>query len=295
MSGTHKLFVFLFLSLALALTLAFRGNAPTRDEIEVNVNTSWMLDRVWDDGAAQYAVYDAKWQRYERLNPGRVCMLVVKEPWLAAQDVKSEDSSAGDFDVLKFNLIRDVNTGVYTYEQMSSVFARRATGALRKYATASLEACGLTTAQMTKGKLDTHSYWGDQADRQVSWPDGAIPEDALPLYLRGILKGELPKTLLVFPSLMAGHLPLLEAVKFDVRRKPGVKVKTAAGTFETTEINLTYGEEVLTFQFSNEPGHVLVRYHDSFGTEYTLAKVERMPYWRRNAPKDESWWPKRLR
>ncbi|MFT7616430.1 MAG: hypothetical protein ACI97A_000051 [Planctomycetota bacterium] len=286
----------LVVGLVVLLSSSRNETIPLPEEIAIGITSDWMRDGIWDDGNAEYSVYDAEWRRYGRLNKGRVCMLIVKEPWQAKLDTKSEGGQPADFDVLKLNVIRDINTGVYTYEQMASVFARRDTGALRKYVTGSLEACGQTSTMLMKGQLSTRSYWGDQGNRDQNWPANAIPEDALPLYLRGLMTGELPTSISVFPSLMAGRLPRLEPTTFSVERKLDVTVKTAAGTFNTVSFTLSYGRENRVFQFdSTAKGRTLVRFRHSNGTEYTLAKTERMPYWQMNGPADEAWWPKRLR
>ena len=58
--------------------------------------------------------------------------------------------------------MRDVPTGIYTYHQMASVFLRRDSGELRKLSVMSSEGCGISTAHMVGGELETRSYFDGQ-------------------------------------------------------------------------------------------------------------------------------------
>ena len=120
------------------------------------------------------------WARYGHHYDGRALLVLVKEPWAPELEVKADDPAAAGFEVLKLNHVRDVPTGIYTYHQMASVFPRRDTGALRKLAATSSEACGVSTAEMVRGRLETRSYFDGQGDRTLDYPAGALPEDGLP-------------------------------------------------------------------------------------------------------------------
>ena len=148
-----------------------------------------------------------------RCIPGRALTILVKEPWAPDLEVKADTPRPDGFEVLKLNFIRDVPTGIYTYHQMASTFLRRDDGELRKLATSSTEGCGISTAEMTDGSLTTRSYFDGQGERRMPWPEGAVPEDALPAVLRDWVVGEPPATMLVFPSLLAGRFPGLEAAR----------------------------------------------------------------------------------
>lgn len=243
---------------------------------------AWRASAVWDDGKAELCAYDVTWARYGHRFPGRALLVLVKEPWAPDLEVKADQPREDGFEVLKLNHIRDVPTGIYTYHQMASVFARRDTGALRKIAATSSEACGLSTAEMVGGRLETRSYFDGQGNRTTDYPESALPEDGLPLFLRGYVKGQAPATVSVFPSLLHGAFPRLAPATYRVEKK-----SVEAGV----EIRLTGGKSVLAYTFDVEPPHRLLRFEREDGTVYKMAKCERVPYWEMNKPGDEGWWP----
>src|SRR5688500_12946391 len=124
--------------LFLALVIwAIRSDSET-DAGQVNAepiaavagDPSWRRSPLWDDGKAEYCAYDVTWARYGHHFDGRALLVLVKEPWAPDLEVKADTPRKDGFDVLKLNHIRDVQTGIYTYHQMASVYTRRDSGAL---------------------------------------------------------------------------------------------------------------------------------------------------------------------
>jgi hypothetical protein len=254
----------------------------------------WRLDRIWDDGKAEFCAYQVRWPRYGELYQGRALLILVKEPWNSEMDVKSDARGSGDFEVLKLNHVRDVPTGIYTYHQMASVYLRRVSGELQKLTATSSEACGITTALMRRGRLATRSYFEGQADREQEYPTGAHPEDGLPALLRDYLAGEVPQSIRVFPSLMAARLPELLPVETRLSRRLGVEVERTGSSEQATELRLESADGWSIYQFDPDPPHSLTRLEKSDGTLYELVKCERIAYWEMNQPGDGDWYPERL-
>jgi hypothetical protein len=247
---------------------------------------SWRRDPLWDDGKAEFCAYEAVWARYGHHYPGRVLLVLVKEPWNDRLDVKADDPAASPFEVLKLNHVRDVATGIYTYHQMSSIYLRRDSGSLQKIAATSSEACGISTAEMVRGRLETRSYFDGQGDRSLAWPANALPEDGLPAALRDFVVGEAPAKLTLFPSLMQSRFPELAAAEWRVEKRnvePGV------------EIQLLRQGGSLAYTFEREPPHRLLRFETGDGTVYRMAKCERLPYWQMHDPGGEAWLPEGVR
>jgi len=256
---------------------------------------SWRHSPLWDDGRAEFCVYEVTWARYRNRYAGRAILVAVKEPWAPELDVKADHPRADGFDVLKLNHARDVPTGIYTYHQMASVYVRRDDGTLRKWSATSSELCGISTADMTGGVLRTRSYFDGQGDRTRPWPQGAMPEDGLPLALRDYVSQEPPASVQVFPSLMAGRFATLDVRTMSVRRTRRDRVEVPAGTFAGVEIRLQDGSGFLAYTFDARAPHLLLHFQDASGTEYRLAKSDRLVYWEQHDPGDESWLPPELR
>jgi hypothetical protein len=258
-------------------------------------DAGWRHDPVWDDGKAEYCAYEVDWARYEAVYPGRALLIVVKEPWAPELDVKADRPRADGFEVLKLNHVRDVPTGIYTYHQMASVFVRRDGGELEKIAATSSEACGVSTAGMTGGRLETRSYFDGQGHRTDGYPGGALPEDGLPMMLRDYLDGAAPAELTVFPSLMMGRFAELAPAVYRLERRPVQSVEVPAGGGPGIELLLKNRDGWLSYTFDEAPPHRLLAHRRSDGTEYRLARCERLAYWTMHDPGGEQWLPERVR
>jgi hypothetical protein len=285
-------------SLAALLFLALSIWAIRSDSVEESVNVvnaeplsaagnaSWRRASLWDDGKAEFCAYDVRWARYGGHYDGRALLILVKEPWNDKLDVKADDPAASPFEVLKLNHVRDVPTGIYTYHQMASVYLRRDTGGLQKLAATSSEACGVSTAEVVRGRLDTRSYFDGQGDRSLDYPAGAIPEDGLPMALRDFVVGEAPATLRVFPSLMQSRFPELAAAEWKVEK---------SAMAEGIRIQLKREGHSLAYTFERQPPHRLLRFETGEGTVYKMKKCERLAYWEMHDPGDEAWLPDGVR
>jgi hypothetical protein len=281
---------------------------------------AWRRAPLWDDGKAEFCAYEVSWPHYGHVYQGRALLVLVKEPWSPALEVKADRPGSDSFEVLKLNHVRDVATGIYTYHQMASVFWRRDSGALQKIAATSSEACGISYAEMTHGRLQTHSYFDGQGDRTQRYPPSALPEDGLPAALRTFVTGLLPHTVEVFPSLLAGRYGDLAPRDYTLERRPGTVAAggdgAAAGAAAgapagaaggngaaaaggeaggSVELRLTSGRSRLAYTFETAPPRRLLRFERDDGTVYRLAKCERLVYWDLHDPGGEGWLPPGVR
>jgi hypothetical protein len=178
---------------------------------------------------------------------------------------------------------------------MASTFLRRDDGGLRKLAASSTEGCGISTAEMTGGELTTRSYFDGQGERRMAWPEGVVPEDALPAALRDWVVGEAPATVRVFPSLLAGRFPRLEADEWRLARREVAGVELPRGPMSGIELRLSRGDDWQAYVFAAESPHRLLRLTRSDGSDYRLARCERIPYWQMTRPEGEEWLPEAVR
>jgi hypothetical protein len=267
---------------------------------------SWRRAPLWDDGKAEFCAYEVSWAHYGHLYKGRALLVLVKEPWNPALDVKADHPRRDGFEVLKLNHVRDVPTGIYTYHQMASVFWRRDTGALQKIAATSSEACGISYAEVRRGRLQTHGYFDGQGDREQRWPPSALPEDGLPAALRTFVGGLLPAVVDVFPSLLAGRFADLAPRTYRLERRqvqaaavpgeaPAGGAPSSGGSGQAVELRLASGSSKLVYTFETQPPHRMLRFERDDGTLYRVAKCERLAYWEMHDPGGEAWLPPGLR
>lgn len=275
--------------LATVLTIGCGGEPPPQTA------SSWRHDSLWDDGLAEFATYEVTWSRYGEHYAGRGILVLVKEPWAPDVGVKADTPRPDGFDVLKINHLRDVPTGIYTYHQAASIFLRRDSGALVKLTSSSSEACGITTARLRGDVLETSSYFDGQGDRRTAWPAGAWPWEALPAVLRSYVVAEAPRSIEVFPSLLDSRLPELRSRTWSLTKTRPDAFEVPAGRFDAVSLELRHEDETMTWVFDRAFPHVLLQYRDEEGTEYRLAKVERLPYWNQHQPGGEAWYPASLR
>jgi hypothetical protein len=266
------------------------GSSPGIDPSTGAPDPAWRRAALWDDGKAEFCAYEVSWAHYGHVYKGRALLVLVKEPWSPAQDVKADHPGRDSFEVLKLNHVRDVATGIYTYHQMASLFWRRDSGALQKIAATSSEACGVSYAEMTRGRLQTHSYFDGQADAAKPYPGDAVPEDGLPAALRDYVAGTPPAILEVFPSLLAGRFGELGPRSYRIERR-----KLPEEVPKAVELRLTGGAAKLTYTFDAALPYRLLRFERDDGTAYRLAKCERIAYWDMHDPGGESWLPPEVR
>ena len=168
---------------ALCFNLAFsEENAPE----PANWNT---LARSWD-GAAEISHYNLKQSRYGKIREGEAVMIFTREPFLKDRQVKDE-SGAGNYRVLKLNILRSFNTGVYPYRTMRSVFQpleKNSAGKALKVTTSIQEWCGHVFVQTNRrnGKLrtDMKSYFENEEGQTFEAKSSTLLEDEIWTALR---------------------------------------------------------------------------------------------------------------
>jgi len=81
--------------------------------------------KTWGDGQAELAGYDLTYPRYGQLRKGVAVTIFVSETFSNQLRVKADEGKhpASDrFPVMKLNLVQDFQTGIYDYNNMTSVF-----------------------------------------------------------------------------------------------------------------------------------------------------------------------------
>ncbi len=154
----------------------------------------------WHDDRAELDGYRLTVQRYGHPRVGRAAMIVVTEPFSDSKHVKLDDPSRAKLDVLpviKMNLVRSFQTGIYDYATNLSLFVREDDLAPVKEAFSSSEWCGQVyeESDFRRGQMSDRvaSYFeGESGSSSHEVPRDGVIEDQLFLLLRGLRGTWLP-------------------------------------------------------------------------------------------------------
>lgn len=148
----------------------------------------------WHDGKAELDGYRLIVQRYGHPRRARGVMIYVTEPFSRSKHVKLDDPSTapGDaLDVLKLNLVRDFQTGIYDYHTVVSLFVSSDDFSPVKVAFSNSEWCGQVyeelnfTGSTVSQKLSSY-FEGESTTSRLGVPPGGVQEDNLFILLRGL-------------------------------------------------------------------------------------------------------------
>lgn len=183
-------------SLTLALLQLLLSCAPSAQAARVpaELGMPGEFEALWYDGQAEVNGYRWQGSRYGELRTGEAVAIFVTEPMGAKEHVKVDrpETYRGEvLTVLKLNLVRDFQTGIYDYDTMVSVFARVEDFAPLKLSFSSAEWCGNVYEQLDLGPqgvaLDVASYFQDESARKtLPAKAGGILGDQLFVWLRGL-------------------------------------------------------------------------------------------------------------
>ena len=259
----------------------------------------------WGDGKAEIAAYDLKYPRYGQIRSGVAVTIFVTETFSESARVKADPGKhppADEFPVMKHNLLRDFQTGIYDYNTMLSSFVAlkplngRPAGAATKLTFSAQEWCGHAWQQVLfdakSARFTLHSYFDGEADqqRQIEYPPDGITEDSLFLWVRGMAWPALsPAESRNAPALFSmqtardTHGPLEWNPTMLTRTVIPQTITVPAGTFET-ELWAAQQEGGILRRYFVEKAfpHRIIRWEFSTGEKAELLGVDRLEYWKMN-------------
>ncbi len=270
----------------------------------------------WHDGKAELDGYRYTVTRYGQLRRGQCTAIYVTEPFSRSKRVKVDDAARNPndtFDVLKLNLVRDFQTGIYDYNTMTSLFVRSDDLEPVKASFASMEWCGNVYEELRvdPGLVSQRlsSYFENESTSQdVRRPKDGLLEEELYTRLRGLYGDYLaPGQAKTVPFLMSAfrrrltHQPL-RWTSARIERAPAPRgVRVPAGGFSTAvyTVKIQDGPEGLFFVDRAYP-HRVVRWEwrqvtgrGRWGADSNdsgeLMGSARMSYWKLHGEGDESY------
>ena len=269
------------------------------------------FDARWHDGRAELDGYTYTITRYGHPRRGQAVMIYVTEPWSLSKRVKVEDAAKNPsdvFDVLKLNLVRDFQTGIYDYNTMLSLFVKTTDFSPVQITFTSAEWCGNVYAKLqfeNETVNETlYSYFEDESGtRALERPADGLSEDALFILMRG-LRGEFlapgaHRTVPLLSGMLDArlrHRPLEWASADIARNAEPVSVRVPAGSWSNAvhfTVTLPNGR---TGEFWVEPDrdHRILKWtwmHPDPGEASESGELSgtlRTAYWKENGPGKEA-------
>jgi hypothetical protein len=260
----------------------------------------------WHDGRAELNGYRLTVERYGQQRTGRAVAIFVTEPFSGSKRVKVDDPSQSPsdvVDVLKLNLVRDFQTGIYDYNTMTSVFSRSDDFSPLKVSFTSGEWCGHVYEELLFDRRRVterfFSYFeGESVDRKLPREADGVTEDNLLILLRG-LRGPFlePGARIEVPILVGAfhrrlmHRPL-DWTTAVIERRPGAEtIEVPAGTFPVSTYVVTTGDgRDGRIDIEQAHPHRIVRWAWGPGRAAETAELTgtvRVKYWQLNGNGDE--------
>lgn len=267
----------------------------------------------WGDGKAEVSSYRLERERYGEPRPGTAVAIFVTETFSESGRVKAtpgHGAAHDEFPVMKLNLIRDFQTGIYAYHTMTSAFVDlvghngRRPGAPAKVSFSSQEWCGQTYAHWIAHAdhlmATQHSYFEEEGDAKIrlDHPSQALYEDTWLMDVRNLgpreRGGPTPgehRVVPVLPSLdwtRLNHRPLAWTLGAWTRHAHSEVLQVPAGRFEVERHSLLMAEGRLwTVWVETKPPRRIIRW-ENLEESAELTGSQRIAYWKLTGPGDGS-------
>lgn len=240
----------------------------------------WAMDKIWEDGKAEVAHYDAEMTVYGKVRSFDNAYITVKEEFNEGFNVKTNDYQRDDlFSVMKVNKFGRFETENYPYHYLTSLFFKREKPEqLHKMTHTGQEWCGNTFKQFeltpTGYAYDYNSYFDGYGDGKMEMEGvGLLWEDQLSYLLRATKFSDgLTFTKQVVDSQIntKTRTPNIYDAGFTVSDQDSVwQIRTV---LEEGKIN--------TYTFDKEYPHLMQSQTTWYGYNLKLNRVSRYQYWR---------------
>lgn len=296
----------LFIGIILGTALLSHAKMPitTPDARQGNffdqVNLDWTHAPYWFDGKAEINIYQSSVVKYGvPRQTDKVVHIIVSEKHKKDLLVKADNwREPGLIDVLKFNYLTTVQTGIYTYREMMSIFFDRANGHSAKMTFSSQEWCGQSFKEILnfdgRSSFCFDTYWDGQGkgEFEVDFPRDLVLYDALPVQLRMLnFRKNLSAEMSLLPTQISSKVqkPVVERAFLKVRIP--IQIQVPAGTFKVYPVTVEHRRGTDRFWFETKFPHRLIKWESYAGNQYQLLKSEKLAYWQLNKPGDERYLP----
>ena len=226
-------------------------------------------DAYWYAGKAEISSFDLQQARYGELRNGEAVMIFVTEPFSASKQVKLDDPSSAMKDqlpVLKLNMTRKFNTGIYPYSTETSVFTPYNQSDSRldavKLNSSIQEWCGHTFTQFNLRdnayRWIQYSYFESEGDREGQLSP-CIPEDEIWSLIR-----------LAPDKLPLGDLQMLQGLHYlrfsheeMIARKAEANL-TANNDLAVYSLHYPHNQRSLSITFNKAFPHEIISWEETY-------------------------------
>lgn len=169
------------------------GNSSIEIEKELSNPDEKIFASYWYQGKAEITSYQLEQTRYGEMHTGEAVLIFVTEDFSKSKQVKLDNPEAVKNDaenVLKMNMTKKFNTGIYPYSMMLSVFTPvqfNKYSSTLKITASSQEWCGHTFTQLNLEEENyravLHSYFEKEGEQAITFSK-VLLEDELWTTLR---------------------------------------------------------------------------------------------------------------
>ena len=235
---------------------------PKTEPIVAKTKLSEEFKDYWYNGEAEITSYKLEQARYGEIKEGTSVLIFVTEDFLSDEQVKANNYDASNIPVLKLNMTKKFNTGIYPYSIMQSTFFPVANNQHALKISASVqEWCGHVYTQLNNRddfEVVSHSYFQGEADNAFKL-DKNWTENELWVKLRID-----PKRL---PVGKINVIPSIESARLN---HDELKAYNAMATLNKNSYTISYEELSRTLQINFNPNFP----YDILGWKETTTKGE---------------------
>lgn len=250
-----KLIVILIAGSILSITSCKKNNTtaietaqisePKSEPLAPKTKLSEDFKDYWYNGEAEITSYKLEQARYGEIKEGTSVLIFVTEDFLPDQQVKANNYDASNIPVLKLNMTKNFNTGIYPYSIIQSTFFPVANNQHALKISASVqEWCGHVYTQLNNRddfEVISHSYFQGEADNSFSLD-------------KNWTENELWAKLRIDPkSLPVGDINLIPSIESVRLNHDELKAYNATASLNNKSYTISYEDLGRTLQIDFNP------------------------------------------
>ncbi|MBC7653417.1 MAG: hypothetical protein H7098_02965 [Oligoflexus sp.] len=280
-----KFYQYLIISiLCIACTNQSNSNQEKSSAVSQNFNKEWANNKLWYDGLAEVAIYDAQRIVYKKQRNFEYTYITVSEDFNKEFRVKTDDYKRKDlYKVMKLNAFASIKTENYPYHYLSSMFFYfDKPWEMDKMTTSSQEWCGNTFKEYLNEKnnylMSYNSYFDEEGDGEQKIATETLFEDQLSYSLRSLkFKEGLNFDAKILESQISNKVGKLKIYNAKLLVAEGNNAIPEKATWKVT-VNLE-PNKANVYYFEKAYPNLLFKQNTWDGINLTLKKTSRYAYW----------------